>query len=64
METTFLLKAVGIGILVAFVCLILSRSGREDQALLVSVSGIVLVLLMLVGKISELLSSLRQLFGL
>lgn len=64
METTFLLKAVGVGFLVAFACLILSKSGRDDQALLVSVSGIVLVLLMLVGKLSDLLSSLRQLFGL
>ena len=64
MDVTLLLKITGIGILVAFAYQILSKSGRDEQAMLISVTGIVLILLLLTDKIGELFASVRGVFGL
>ncbi|MCQ2385119.1 MAG: stage III sporulation protein AC [Clostridia bacterium] len=64
MEVGLLLKVCGVGFLVAFSCQILSKSGREEQALLVSLAGMVLVLLLLVEQIGQLVSALSGGFGL
>ena len=64
MDVDLILKVAGIGMLVAVVCQVLSRTGREDQATLVSVSGIVVILILLVGQIGELIAMLRQVFGI
>lgn len=57
-------KIIGIGLLVSVAYQILSKSGRDEQAMLVTLAGIVVVLLMLVGEISDLLTTIRDLFGL
>ena len=64
MDVSLLLRVAGIGMLIAFSCQILSRSGKDEQALLLSLTGMLLVLLMLVGKLGELISALRSVFGL
>ena len=64
MDISTLLKIVGIGFLVSVAYQILSRQGREEQAMLVSVGGILAVLLMLMGGFEELITSLRALFGI
>lgn len=64
MEVDAIFKIAGIGLLVTITHQILSRSGREEQATLVSVAGIILVLFMLVGEIENLFSLLRSVFGL
>ena len=64
MDVSLILKVGGIGFLVSVIYQVLSKSGREEQALLVSVSGMVLVLLLLVGQISELIGAVREVFGL
>lgn len=64
MDIALLLKVGGVGFLVSVLYQVLSKSGREEQALLVSVSGMILVLIMLVGRIGELISSVRAVFGL
>lgn len=64
MDIALILKAAGAGLLVSISCILLSKSGREEQAMLVSLAGIVIVLLMLVGEIGELISSIRSIFGL
>ena len=64
MDTSMLFKIVGIGLTVAVACQILSRSGRDDQAMLVSLAGILLVLIMLVGKVTDLFSTIKSVFGL
>ena len=48
MNTELLLKVAGVGILVAIAYQILNKSGRDEQAMLVSISVIIIVLLMLV----------------
>ncbi|MBQ8743361.1 MAG: stage III sporulation protein AC [Clostridia bacterium] len=64
MDTSLILKVVGIGLLVSVSCQILTKSGRDEQAMLVTLSGVIIVLLMMVGEISELLLKIRELFGL
>lgn len=64
MESALILKVAGIGLLVAVAYQILSRSGRDEQAMLVSVAGVVIVMVLLVGEISNLIDTLRQVFGL
>lgn len=64
MAIDFILKIAGIGMIVAVVCQLLSKAGRDEQAMLVSLGGIVLVLLLLVEKIGALLESIVKVFGL
>lgn len=64
METALLLKVAGVGIFVTAVCHVLSRSGRDEQAMLVSVAGVVIVLILLLDRISGLIGSLRAVFGI
>ncbi len=64
MDVSLILKIAGIGILVSAACSVLGKAGREEQATLVSVAGIVIVLLVLVGEIGNLFSAVREVFGL
>ena len=64
MEIGLLLKVAGVGVLVTVSCQILSRAGREEQATLVSLAGIILVLMMLIGEMGTLFDTIRQVFGL
>lgn len=64
MEVSLLFKIAGIGILIAVSYQILQRAGREEQAMLLSLTGIVFVLLILVGKIGELFGEIRSIFGI
>lgn len=63
-EVSLILKVGGIGFLVSVIYQILSKSGREEQALLVSVSGMILVLLLLIGQMGDLIGAVREVFGL
>lgn len=64
MDAGLILKVVGVGLLVSVACQILSKTGREEQSMLVSVAGVVIIMLMLVGEISELLQTIRNMFGI
>lgn len=63
MEVSLILRVVGIGILVAIAAQILSKSGRDEQAMLVTVSGLVVVFLLLVQEIGTLFDTVRSIFG-
>ena len=63
MEVGVILKIAGIGILVAAACQLLNRAGREDQAILVSMAGIIIVLVLVLDQMKELISTLRSVFG-
>ena len=63
MEVELIFKIAAIGILVAVLNMLLCRSGRDDQALLVSIAGLVVVLVIVVRDISELFDLIRELFG-
>lgn len=64
MDVQLILKIAGIGILTAVCSQILSRSGRDDIGMLLSVAGTVLVLFMLVDKIGDLFDTVKSLFEL
>lgn len=64
MEVGFIFRIAAVGILVSVLTQILKHSGREEQAFLVSLSGLLMVLFWLVPYIYELFSSMRQLFEL
>ena len=64
MDVSLLLKIAGVGILIAVSHQILQRAGRDEQALLLSLTGVVFVLLVLIEKIGELFSEIRLIFGL
>ena len=62
MDVDLIFKIAAVGILVAVLNILLARSGREDQALLTSITGLVVVLVIVVQKISELFDLIRDLF--
>ena len=64
MDVSFLLKIAGIGMIVAVSCQILSKIGRDDQATMVSIAGIIVVLLILIGEIGEVYDAVKEVFGL
>ena len=64
MEAGIILKIAGIGILVAASCQILSRTGRDDQAMLVSSAGIIIAFLLILDQMKGMISTLRSIFGL
>ena len=58
MEVELIFKVAAVGILVAVLNILLTRSGREEQALMVTITGLVIVLVLVVQKISGLIKSL------
>ena len=64
MDISLLLRVAGAGVLVALTCQILSKTGRDDQALLVTLTAMIVVFLMLADKLGELISTVRAVFGL
>ena len=63
MDVDLIFKIAAVGILVAVLNILLTRSGREDQALMTSITGLVVVLVIVVKEISELIDLIRALFG-
>ena len=61
-QIDILLKIAGIGLLVAVICQLLGKAGREDIATLVTVAELILVLLMVLNLAGQLLSQVQALF--
>ena len=57
-------KIAAIGIIVAVLNQVLIRSGREEQAMMTTLSGLIVVLMMLIGEISNLFDTVKSVFGL
>lgn len=64
MDVSLILKIAGIGTLVSVIHQILSRYGRDEQATLVAISGVVLVLFLIVNEMSSLFDTIRDVFGI
>ena len=64
MDVDLIFKIAAIGILVAVLHLILVRSGRDAQALLTTLAGLIVVLMMLLQQISDLFDLVKRLFSL
>ena len=64
MDVDFVFRIAGIGILVTVIGQVLSRAGRDDIAMLATLSGLVVVLLMVVNLISDFFTRIRGMFAL
>lgn len=64
MDVNLLFKIAGIGIVVAVLHQILSKAGREDQAMMTTLAGLIIVLSMVIKEISALFNSVRIIFNL
>ena len=64
MTIQLIFKIAAVGILVSVINQVLKHSGREDQAFLVSLAGLLLVLMWIVPYIAELFSTIMSLFEL
>ena len=64
MDIELVFKIAAIGIIVAVLNQLLMRSGREEQAMLTSLAGLIVVLTMLIYEISGLFDTVKEVFGL
>ncbi len=64
MEVDLIFKIAAIGIIVAVLNQVLIRSGREEQAMLTTLAGLIVVLTIIVSEISQLFSTVKSVFGL
>ena len=64
MDIDFVFRIAGIGVIVTVISQLLSRAGRDDMAMLATLSGLVIVLMMVVNMISDFFRTMRALFAL
>ncbi|MGN8895759.1 stage III sporulation protein AC [Intestinimonas massiliensis (ex Afouda et al. 2020)] len=64
MNVDLIFKIAAIGILISVLNQVLTRSGRDEQATMTTLAGLVVVLMMVVQQISELFELVKDLFGL
>ena len=62
MEVTIIFKIAGVGILVSILSQVLKHSGRDEQAFMVSLAGLLIALFWIVPYIYELFQSIQKLF--
>ena len=64
MDIDLIFKIAAIGIIVAVLNQLLIRSGREEQAMMTTLAGLIVVLMMVIQQIDVLFQSIKSLFGL
>ena len=64
MNIDLVFKIAAVGIIVAILNSLLSKSGRDEQALMVTIAGLVVVLLVIAKEIFELFETLKNLFNI
>ena len=63
MDVDLIFRIAAVGILVAVLGQLLTRSGRDEQALMTTLAGLIVVLMLIVGQISRLFSMMKSVFG-
>ncbi|MDR2531806.1 MAG: stage III sporulation protein AC [Oscillospiraceae bacterium] len=64
MEIDLIFKIAAIGIIVAVLGQLLKHSGREEQAMMTNIAGLIVVLMMLINEIAVLFDTIKNVFGL
>jgi stage III sporulation protein AC len=64
MDIDLIFKIAGTGIIVAVLNLVLKRAEREEQAMMTTLAGLVVVLMLMIEEIGELFDTVKQVFGL
>lgn len=63
MDVELIFKIAAVGIIVAVLTQLLIRSGREEQAMLTSLAGLIVVLGLIITQISSLFATIKRMFG-
>ena len=63
MDTDLIFKIAAVGLIVAVLNLILKKTDRDEQALMITIAGIIVVLMMLIPALNELITTLKSVFG-
>ena len=64
MEIDLIFKIAAVGIIVAVLNLVLKRAEREEQAMLTTLAGLIVVLMLIINEISDLFDTVKSVFGL
>ncbi len=64
MGTELIFQIAAIGIIVSVLCRLLVQSGRDEQAFMLSIVGLVVVMLMVVNEVSTLFETVKELFDI
>lgn len=64
MEVDLIFKIAAIGIIVAVLGQLLKHSGREEQAMMTTIAGLIVVLMMIINEIAKLFDTIKSVFGL
>ena len=64
MGTELIFRIAAIGIIVSVLCRLLVQSGRDEQAFMLSIVGLVAVMLMVIDEVSTLFETVRELFDI
>ncbi|MCH5200277.1 MAG: stage III sporulation protein AC [Oscillospiraceae bacterium] len=64
MDIDFIFQIAAIGIVVAVLNMLLQRSGREEQAMMTTIAGLIVVLMMIITQISLLFDTIKDVFNL
>ncbi len=63
MDIALILKIAGIGLIISVINQVLSKNGRDDQANMVSLAGVITVLFMLISELGKLINMIESVFG-
>lgn len=63
MDVSVILKITGIGLLISVACQVLAKSGRDEQATMLSIAGIIIVMILIISELEGLFSTLSRVFG-
>lgn len=64
MDVDLIFRIAGVGIIVAVLNLVLEQAKKPEQAMMTTLAGIIVVLMMIITEISNLFNTVRQVFGL
>ena len=64
MDIDLIFQVAGVGIIVAVLYQLLSRAGRDEQALMVTIAGLIAVLFIVTREIGDLFDTIKRIFGL
>ena len=64
MDVDLILKVAGISLIITMVCQIMSKAGRDELSTMLSLSGMVMILLLIAERVVQLINTLRTAFGL
>ncbi|MCD8328600.1 MAG: stage III sporulation protein AC [Ruminococcus sp.] len=63
MEVDLIFKIAGVGIIVSILNILLKKAERDEQAMMITIAGLVIVLILVINQVSELFETIKSAFG-